>query len=149
MRNHSTTARRLALGAASALGLMLGASSIQAQEYGPYGNEGPFYGNGASEEIEVIAPRHRQERSDVTGAPIRDVAISQAVRFDDLDLRTDWGARALKDRIRYTARTMCRQLDFRYPVSTDDSPPCYQTALDDAMPQADAAIAQARGYDDE
>src|ERR1700691_4647349 len=103
--SYSAPARRLALMGATAIVLSLAASSAQAQDYGPYGDG---YRNASPEEIIVTAPRHRQERSDVTGAPIRDVALSQPVRFDDLDLRTDWGAHALEERIRTAAHEMCR-----------------------------------------
>jgi UrcA family protein len=145
--SYSAKLRRLALMSATALGLALAASSAQAQAYGdgPYGDG---YRSAPAEEIIVTAPRHRQDRSDVTGALIRDVALSQPVRFDDLDLRTDWGAHALEERIRSAAHAMCRQLDIRYPISADNSPPCYSTAVADAMDQADAAIAQARDVDD-
>jgi UrcA family protein len=145
---------------ASALGLALTASSANAQQYDPYGNPAPNYGpppnyappppdyapaSGPPEEITVYGPRRHQERGDL-GAPIQDVALSQPVRFDDLDLRTNWGARELRQRIEYTARVMCQRLDTMYPIKADDSPPCYRAAVDQAMYQADAAIAQARGY---
>jgi UrcA family protein len=148
MRNHSTTPtiRRLAQGAASALGLALAASSAHAQAYG--NGAADTYRNRASEQIEVIAPRHHPEESDI-GAPIRNVAFSKEVRFDDLDLRTAEGAHVLKDRIRYAAGAVCRRMNISYPISADNSPPCYSTALDDAMAQADAAIEQARGYDNQ
>jgi|HubBroStandDraft_3_1064219.scaffolds.fasta_scaffold264969_2 UrcA family protein len=145
--SYSATLRRLALMGATAFGLALAASSAQAQDYGPYGDG--YRSAPPPEEIIVTAPRHREERSDVTGAPIRDVALSQPVRFDDLDLRTDWGAHALEERIRTAAHAMCRQLDIRYPISADNSPPCYSTAVADAMDQADAAIAQARAENDD
>jgi UrcA family protein len=139
--------------AASALGLALAASSANAQQYDQYGNPAPNYGPppgygpsyGPPEEITVYGPRRHEERGDL-GAPIEDVALQRAVRFDDLDLRTDWGARELRNRIEYTARVMCQRLDTMYPIKADDSPPCYRTAVDQAMYQADAAIGQARGY---
>ena len=70
------------------------------------------------------------------------------MRFDDLDLRTDWGARELRHRIEYTARVMCQRLDAMYPIKADNSPPCYRTAVEGAMYQADTAINQARAYAD-
>ncbi|HXL99636.1 MAG TPA: UrcA family protein [Rhizomicrobium sp.] len=140
---HST--RRLALLAASALGLILAAPSAMAQDYGR--DDG--FRNGPTEEVIVTAPPYRQQRSAVTGAPIQDVAISQPVRFDDLDLRTDWGARTLHERIRTAAHDLCRRLDTLYPNSTDDSPPCYRTALENAMYRADSAIDAARQSDED
>jgi UrcA family protein len=135
---------------ASALGLALAASSANAQDY-QYGSPNygppPSYGpaSGPPQEITIYGPRRHEQRGDL-GAPIQDVAISQAVRFDDLDLRTNWGARELRNRIEYTARVMCQRLDTMYPIKADDSPPCYRAAVDQAMYQADAAISQARGY---
>ena len=141
--------------AASALGLALAASSANAQDYDPNYAPPPNYGPnyapppayGPPEEITIYGPRRHEQRSDI-GAPIQDVAISQPVRFDDLDLRTEWGARELRHRIEYTARMMCQRLDAMYPIKADDSPPCYRTAVDQAMYQADSAIDQARSYAD-
>jgi len=111
----------------------------------------PQYASGAPEVITVYGPHRSHERSTI-GAPIEDVAISHPVRYDDLDLRTEWGASTLKHRILYAADRLCRQLDQVYPSSayppTSDSPPCRRTAVDDAMSQADAAIAAARSYGD-
>jgi len=135
----------LVLLAASAAGLALAASSALAQDNDRYGDGS--YRNAPQEEVEVIAPPYHA-RSSVTGAPIVNTALSQAVRYDDLDLRTDWGARALRDRIRATARDLCGRLDRLYPISTDDSPPCYRTALENAMYQADVAIGDARNGDE-
>jgi UrcA family protein len=104
----------------------------------------------------VIAPRHRhsEERSDI-GAPIGDVGLTRPVRFDDLDLSTPWGAQRLRERIRYTARAMCKRLDAEYPVNAPDEPRdafgstnCYRDAIADGMDQADQAIAQAQSYRD-
>jgi UrcA family protein len=135
--------------------MALAASSANAQQYDQYGNPAPNYApppnyapaSGPPEEITIYGPRRHQERGDL-GAPIQDVAYSRAVRFDDLDLRTDWGARELRNRIEYTARAMCQRLDAMYPIKADNSPPCYRTAVDQAMYQADAAISQAREYND-
>jgi hypothetical protein len=51
----------------------------------------------------------------------------------------------LRDRLSATARSLCRQLDIRYPITAPGSPGCYTTAMNDAMYRADIAIAQARG----
>jgi UrcA family protein len=98
---------------------------------------------GPSEEVVVHAPRYTNERSAI-GAPIRDVALSGEVAYDDLDLTRDHDVRVLHRRIREAARDLCSKLNVRYPVATSDSPPCYRTAYDDAMEQADAAIERAR-----
>ena len=132
---------RLSLLAATACGLALIATPVNAQEYTRYGVP-VSYGTPADEEVEVIAPRYHPRSA--IGAEIRDVALSREVRFDDLDLRTAWGARELRARVRYTASNLCMKLDVRYPVSADNSPPCYSTAVRNAMYEADEAISDAR-----
>ena len=146
---NTTMPRTRLLLAAGALGLALAAPSANAQDDYPNSAPPPGYGpaSGPPESITIYGPRRHEERGDL-GAPIEDVAMSRAVRFDDLDLRSNRGARELKHRIEYTARVMCQRLDAMYPISADDSPPCYRTAVDQAMYQADAAISQARAYAD-
>jgi len=102
-----------------------------------------IYQNGDRESVEVTAPRYHGKRSAI-GAEIRDVSLSREVRFDDLDLRSPEGARVLRARIRYTANALCAKLDLRFPVTAEDSPPCYRTAVDQAMYRADEAISDAR-----
>ena len=144
MQIHSSLgmARRLALTAVSAAGLVLAASAAGAQDYD---DQGSSYQNSSGEQVEVTAPRYHAERGE-NGAPIRDVSMSREVRYDDLDLRTGHGARELKSRISFTARSLCERLEVAYPVATSDSPPCFETALKHAMYQANAAIRDARGY---
>ena len=137
----SMLARRLSLLAAAVCGFALVCGPANAQQYSRYG-EPVSYGTPADEQVEVIAPRHHQRSA--IGAEIRDVALSQEVRFDDLDLRTASGAHALRARIRHTASNLCMKLDVRDPVSADNSPPCYATAVRNAMYEADEAISDAR-----
>ncbi len=129
---------------ASVFGLALAASSASAQDYD---DSAPVY-RASSEEVIVAAPRDRVERSTI-GAPIRDVALSRPVRFDDLDLRSEQGAYVLRQRVRHTAERLCRDLDRRYPITVADGPSCYQQAVDDAVDQAETAIDQARDNDND
>ena len=135
----------LFLAAACAVGIPVGAQTARAQDY----DQGaPAYDRSAPPEtVEVYAPRyrHHEERSSI-GAPIVYASYSQDVRYDDLDLRTPWGAHELRMRIRDVAGELCRKMDVRYPIATSDSPPCYRAAYEKAMYQADNAIAEARGY---
>jgi UrcA family protein len=124
---------------AGAIGLAFTAVA-SAQEYDRYSDQAAY--NAPPDEITVYAPRHRQERSDI-GAPIEDVAVSQAVRYDDLDLTTDRGIHRLHERIAATARELCHRLDVTHPIAVSDSPPCYRTAMEEAAPQAIAAIDRA------
>ena len=97
-----------------------------------------------SEEVIVRAPHYRPERSTI-GAPIETVALQRGVRFDDLDLASDWGVRTLRERVGYTARQLCRQLDNEYPVTVSDGTgSCYRRAYEQAMGDADDVIARAR-----
>jgi UrcA family protein len=118
-------------------------ASAQDDRYASYGYEqGP-------EEVIVQAPRWYQPQRSTIGAPIRDVSLSEPVRFDDLDLRSDHDVRRLEARIRERAGTLCRRLDVRYPVTVSaSSRNCFRDAMADAMDQVDAAVAQQRGYDD-
>lgn len=131
MKKTTHRIRYLALSAAGALGILLGTPAMAAD----YNDE----------QIEVTAPRHHATTS-IPGAEIRTVAASRQVRFDDLNLNSRYGARTLHNRIRATARTLCRELEFMHPVVIDNASDCYRDAVQDAMYQADAAIADSRGY---
>ena len=134
---------------AGALGVSFISLPSVAQTYDDNGYNGGYYGPPRGEEEVIIqAPRYHGPSRSTIGAPIRDVGMSQPVRYDDLDLRTYDGVRELRERIRYTARTLCHKLDVAYPISVSDSPDCYRSAMADAMDQADAAIDRARGEDD-
>jgi UrcA family protein len=135
-------AKRFLLLAASIAGLAIATSSVGAQEY---------Y-SGPQEQVIVTPPHYGPQRSEI-GAPIVDASMSQAVRYDDLDLRTAWGARTLRDRIRFAATTLCNRLDAMYPVSVDDTSGmypgntrCYRDAAGPALYEADSAIRNARSY---
>ena len=77
------------------------------------------------------------------GAPITSVEIRHVVSFTDLDLATDTGAENLKKRIRDVAIIGCKDLDKMYPMSEPDRT-CVSDAVRDAMPQVNAAIAEAK-----
>lgn len=136
-----TGSLRTALLAAGAL-LLLGASA-NAQEYG-YGYEDAAY-SAPDEDVTVSVPRYAPQRSPL-GAPYRYISMSKGVYIGDLNLRTRHDVRIMRDRISYTARRMCRELDIRYPITAPGSPGCYTTAMNDAMYQANIAVAQQRGY---
>jgi UrcA family protein len=131
-----------ALLVAGALALLLGAPAAVAQDYAPYRDGPGYYGNPPRESVEVIAPRY--PRYAPGGARIDQVSLSREVRAYDLDLRTPWGADELRSRIRFTARVLCERIDRNF-ATVDDGRSCYYEAVDRAMEQADAAIAEARG----
>ena len=127
-----------ALVATGALMLVSGAANAQGYQDTAYQ---------PNENVEITVPHYGQPRSEL-GAPNVRVSLSREVRFDDLDLRTRHGVRILRARIQLTARLLCRDLDERYPVTADDSPPCYKNAVDDALYRADRTIAGVRGDED-
>jgi UrcA family protein len=125
------TARRSLTGLAlAAVGVAaLSALPAAAQPYDPYDT------GYASGEI-VVQPPRTLGRSAI-GAPIRLVTAQRVVRFDDLDLASYDGRQALRHRIQSAARDACDYLDARYPVTDENSPDCYSTAVRDAMLQAE------------
>jgi UrcA family protein len=107
---------------------------------------GYAYTNGP-EEVIVQAPRWYEKQRGSFNAPIRNVSLSEPVRFDDLDLRSDRDVRRLQARIQERATVLCRRLDVRYPVTVNSgSHNCYRDAVADAMGQVEVAVAQQRGY---
>jgi len=127
--------------AASALGLVLVASSASAQDYG---NGDGAYNNGPTETIEVIAPRAPADSSSL--APTSATKLSVAVRYDDLDLTTRDGAHELRDRVRGAAHDVCETLEQRFPIAAVPQEPCYRSAVDAGLRRADNAISGARHY---
>lgn len=102
----------------------------------------------AQDGIQVTAPRtvtapQRRERG-LTGAPIEDVAITARIRFSDLDLASGAGVATLNKRIRDFANGACKHLEIDYPVGTPEWMVCMKTAIEEAQPQVQAAIAAAR-----
>jgi len=135
-----TRSLRTALLAAGTV-LLLGATA-NAQDY-RYGYQDAAYST-ADEDVIVSVPRYAPQRSPL-GAPYRYISMSKGVYVGDLDLRSRHDVRIMRDRISYTARNMCHQLNVRYPVTAPGSPGCYTTAMNDAMYRANIAIAEARG----
>jgi len=128
--------------AAGALGLALSASPVAAQDYG---SDDQGYNSGPNEQIEVIAPRYREDRTPLNAPPGK-LSLSVAVHFRDLDLRTRSGAHELRARVRDAARDVCEQLHDEYPVKQAPGTNCYKDAVEQAMARADSAIRDARDY---
>jgi UrcA family protein len=99
---------------------------------------------GSNEEVIVRAPPEQGPRRSPITAPILNVSLSREVQVDDLDLNTAWGQNTLRYRVRRTALALCQVLQNRFPIVDERSPPCFRTAFNDAMDQADGAIRDAR-----
>ena len=130
---------------AAAVGLSF-ATPAAAQEYGySYGPPGP------TEEVIVTAPRSTFREDYGSGArsldlPPQKVSLSQAVRFDDLDLATWDGAAELRHRVRAAAHRVCRDLLEAYPLHQVNGSNCYRDAVRDGLVRADEAIATVQSY---
>jgi UrcA family protein len=128
---------RLSLLAAAA-GLAFAVSPAMAQGYA-YG--APAYG--PTEEVIVTAPPILRGEGGNLDVPGR-ATMSIPVRYDDLNLTSGSGARALRHRVRMAARDVCVQLAAAAPVRQLNGTSCYKTALDNGLVRADAAIRDAR-----
>jgi len=130
-------------------GLALIAQTAAAQDYGT--NATPYPGYGAPPE-NVIVSAPPVGRSYI-GAAIRNVSVSRTIRTDDLDLRTEEGARQLRSRVFFTADSLCHWLNAMNPIAAEgyssgiwprDSR-CYRDAVQGGMKQAVNAVSAARG----
>ncbi len=138
----SVTSIRLLALAAGAAGALLAGSAAIAQDTDNYNQAA--YNHEATEQVIVVAPTIREDRSNAFGVLNR-VSMSRPVSYHDLDLTTRDGARELRERVRDTARDICQQLAEEYPVKQQPGETkCYEGALKNAMLRADAAIRQAR-----
>jgi UrcA family protein len=77
-------------------------------------------------------------------APAAD-GMSRTVRFADLDLSTDAGATALRQRVHYAARMVCGgDVDQRDLVRVNAAEACRRVAMASAEPQVQLALGDAR-----
>jgi UrcA family protein len=138
------TMRTKLLSTMGALGLAAVATSAGAQD-SRYYNAAPY--GGPPEEV-IVTPPPMGPSVGHLGGRIENVSLSRTVRYDDLDLSSDWGVHRLRARISFQAHELCRQLDVMYPVSADDSSGwnsrCYDRAYEHAMHQADRVVGEAR-----
>lgn len=75
--------------------------------------------------------------------PIVLVEKRHIVEISDLNLTTDTDADALVNLVRSVARKGCAELDFKLPYTNPD-PSCVRDAVKGAIPQIEAAIAEAK-----
>lgn len=142
------SASTLALLTATAMGALLTASAVHAQDY--TADDQAAYQTGPGEEVIVTAPRyHPHYPSDLSGHIQDKTTLSTNVRYDDLDLTTRGGAHELRARVRDAAADVCGELADRYPYKMADGKSCYRDAVGGGLNRANEAIHEARyyGYD--
>ena len=97
---------------------------------------------GSAQQVpEVVVEAPHVDTTTVKGAPA--LSIVYKVSYADLNIGTHSGAVELQKRIKDSATQACAQLKKLYPSSVDTDPPCVQTAIKNAMAQANKAIAAA------
>lgn len=84
-------------------------------------------------------------RSELAGRAHRELALVQVVlihlvSYQDLDLATQAGERALRERIAATSRTVCEQLERLYPQYSESLARCTREAIADTTSQVEAAV---------
>ncbi len=103
----------------------------------------------AADPTEVVTVEAAREitvgRSATTGAPIKEISITQRVSYADLDLKTADGAASLEKRVREAAQQGCKELDEKYPLADTPVPKnCVQETTNRAMVDARKAIETAK-----
>ena len=97
------------------------------------------------ETVTVEAAREVKVAQTTTGIPVSEITVRTRVSYADLDLKTDAGARVLKDRIRDAAAGACKEMDVRVPAEGSSVEACVRDAVKPALAEADKAIAAKRG----
>ena len=142
---------------AAAAAVVLFAAPAPAQESAPTtqatpttaGDEWAPIDNGdiqePSAEMQVIAPQLKSTRAMRPGGSPAPIKMATKVRYDDLDLKTPHGAKALRARLHSASQDVCEQLAAAYPVYQMRLTSCEKTAEKNAGLQADRLIRNAGG----
>lgn len=97
------------------------------------------------ETVTVEAVREVKVGQTSVGVPVSEITVRSRVSYADLDLTTDAGAKAFKDRIRDAAAGACKEMNVRVPAEGSSVESCTRDAVKSAMVEADQAIAAKRG----
>lgn len=97
------------------------------------------------ETVTVEAAREVTVAQTVTGIPVSEITVRSRVSYADLDLTSDAGVKAFKDRIRAAASSACKEMNIRVPAEGSSIESCTRDAVKLAMVEADKAIAAKRG----
>jgi UrcA family protein len=139
MSKHTAT-RQLVLAMAALGGSLLTGTAALAQEADALGE---ITVQSTRYVVRAEGPTAKEAGRTDSGIPISEVEIIHHVRFDDLDLTSETGAQALRQRIRTVAVQGCRRLEGTNPQLSSDQE-CVGAAVKDARPQIESAIAAAR-----
>jgi UrcA family protein len=96
------------------------------------------------ETLTVEAAREVKVAQTTTGIPVSEITVRSHVSYADLDLTTDAGVTAFKDRIRAAATGACKEMNVRVPAEGSSVETCAKDAVKAAMVQADTVIAAKR-----
>jgi UrcA family protein len=97
------------------------------------------------ETLTVEAAREVKVGQTTTGIPVSEITVRSRVSYADLDLTTDAGVKALKDRIREAATGACKEMNVRVPAEGSSIESCTQAAVKSAMVEAEKVITAKRG----
>jgi UrcA family protein len=97
------------------------------------------------ETLTVEAAREVKIGQTTTGIPVSEITVRSRVSYADLDLTTDAGVKAFKDRIREAAAGACKEMNVRVPAEGSSVESCTQAAVKSAMVEAGKVIAAKRG----
>jgi UrcA family protein len=139
IQSHLTSKLKVAALAAS-VGAIVASTAASAQDYDRGG------ASDTTETIRVYAPRALRVERQPQNGPVEKISMSRSVRYDDLDLRTRFGAHELRMRVDKAAADICSQLSDINRVPEQPGTSCYQSARQDALLRANAAIRDARSY---
>jgi UrcA family protein len=139
IQSRLTSKLKLATIAAS-VGIIVAVSAASAQDYDRNGT------SDTTETIRVYAPHALRVERQPHNGPVEKISLSRSVRYDDLDLRTRFGAHELRVRVGRAAADICSQLSDINRVPEQPGTSCYQSARQDALLRANAAIRDARSY---
>jgi UrcA family protein len=120
---------RVALAGLSALALAAGAASLPAHAQPGY----DAYAYPPGDQVTVQAPIYHRSypfRGEAT------ISESRGVYYGDLDLTTDWGARALHARVERAAVRICHSLADQPGLLPADTETCIDSAVYGAMERA-------------
>ena len=98
-----------------------------------------------SQAADVEAAREVKVGQTTTGIPVSEITVRSRVSYADLDLTSDAGVQALKDRIREAAAGACKEMNVRVPAEGSSVESCTRDAVKSAMVEADKVIAARRG----